>query len=203
MTEESKQLQELARIIAEHLEGWTYQPPKNSHTAYIASSNGATIVMSFDWKGKTKLCIRGEYPRHKGYEYPPLPYNEKRPSIGVSANKDPEQIAKDISRRLLPQYTNEYEEGLRLVRIHTENDKKITQQISELQALIPGSELFDKDHRKCLRVYTDTYSGEIEPNCYFDDAEKTTIDIHLRRLPLRTAKEMLRALAIHEWKKTL
>lgn len=198
MTKEPKQLQELARMIAEHLEGWEYRPVKfNDKIACISipESNektpGATIVMSFDWKEKTKLHIGGEYPRHRGHEYPSLSYRERRICIGVNANKSPKQIAKDISRRLLPQYLSEFAEGLEIVRTHTENDKKAIQQALELQALIPGSEIFDKDYRKCLRIYTDTYSGEIEP---YYSSEKTTIDMNLRRLPLSTAKDVLRAL---------
>lgn len=210
MTEESKQLQTLARMIAEHMEGWTYQPAEtDAHTACISmpenndKTPGATIIMSFNWRDKARLYIRGEYPKHEGYEYPSPKHDTKRPDITVSINKTPEQIAKDISRRLLPQYLNEYEEGLGLVRIYTENSRKMTQLVSELQALIPGSELFDRNSKKCLRIYTDTYSGEIEPNYFRDNDNQTTVELHLRRLPVKTAKEMLRALAVHEWKKTL
>lgn len=204
MTEESKQLQTLARMIAEHMEGWTYQPAEtDAHTACISmpendkETPGATIVLSFLWRDKSRLYVRGEYPRYEGDECPRVKYNTKRHTITISIKKSPEQIAKDISGRLLLQYLSEYKEGLELVRLYTESGKKSSQQIAELQALIPGLTT-DEHNEKRLRMYTDTYSGEIEYNRYLDDDKKTSVNIHLRRLPFDTAKEMLRVLAIHE-----
>jgi len=179
MTEESRQIQALARMVAEHMAGWTYQPAiTNTRTAIISMSESnaktpsASIAMFFTHDDK-RLFVIGRYLKYKDFEYPLIRYDKYRPSINVSANKTPEQIAKDISMGLLPQYLKEYEEGLRLVRKRTENDQKATSIASELQALHPGSDLF---------VRTNTYSGE------------TTVDIHLHGLPLKTAKEMLRAL---------
>ncbi len=59
-----------------------------------------------NWGPKGSYHISGSYPRDAKQSYiNPYDYNETRQdSINCSSNKTPEQIAKDIARRLLPEY---------------------------------------------------------------------------------------------------
>jgi len=191
MAEESEQLQELARRISEYLKGWTYQPCiKGVRVAKISVPDGATIIVSIGWRDKTKLDISGKYPVYKGSVYPMLGSNHR---IRVSISKSPEQIAKDISRRLLPQYLEQYQKGIEIVRVCQERDENTSSLLYELQTLLPTLEISNTGDTVYLKTYTDTYMGEVLIN----DPDKETVDIKMNRIPLETAKGILRVLGGH------
>ena len=65
----------------------------------IEGPDQAAIFVSNTWAGKGRLSLSGNFPHdvHFGYQ-------ETRPSITVSESATPQRIAKEIQRRLLPDY---------------------------------------------------------------------------------------------------
>lgn len=196
MSEESIFMHNLAREIAEHLDGWTYQPGiKGVRDAMISMPDGATIIISINWKDKTKLSIAGRYPTHKGYLYPSH-VQGCNDDIKVSIDKSPEQIAKDITRRLLPQYLEQYHRGLEMVRRFQKDDEKRLQSLHELQKLLPVLAMATNGAASYLRAYTDTYNCEISVrNC--GESDDQVADIKINRLPFEIAKEIVKVLGSH------
>lgn len=101
-------VQNLAQAICDALgNGWHTSPrdPEAIYDrqTYLIGDDGAQLYISGTWAGKNKLHIAGSewgtVPKSDK-----VPYGIKMPSIQVSSTKTPEQIAKDIKRRLLPDY---------------------------------------------------------------------------------------------------
>jgi hypothetical protein len=101
-------VQNLAQAICDALgNGWHTSPPNPDaiydRQSYLIGSDGAQLDISSTWAGNHKLYIAGSewgvVPKSDK-----VPYGIKMPSIQVSDTKTPEQIAKDIKRRLLPEY---------------------------------------------------------------------------------------------------
>jgi hypothetical protein len=65
----------------------------------IDGPDSASIFVSNTWGGKGRIHLGGSFPNdvHFGYQ-------ESRPSITVAESATPERIAKEITRRLLPEY---------------------------------------------------------------------------------------------------
>jgi hypothetical protein len=104
-------LEALARAIAPHLNGgtWQYQPQpadqdRRKWWATITGPNGAEIHLTYRDK---RVNVYGEYPKdqHNRYVMDSVKrYNEALPSITVSPSRPPQALAADIQRRFLPEY---------------------------------------------------------------------------------------------------
>ena len=66
----------------------------------------------------------------------PLRYREKRAEIHVSYTRPPEQIAWDITRRLLPTYHEQYQRNKHYVQQQTETEAKRVQLEQDLKAVM-------------------------------------------------------------------
>jgi hypothetical protein len=90
------------RIIVEHvakeLSVLTGRSDSNWRQ-HIEGPDSTAIFVSNTWGGKGRIHLSGSFPHdaHFGYQ-------EQRPSITVADTATPERIAKEISRRLLPEY---------------------------------------------------------------------------------------------------
>lgn len=97
-------LQEFAALIAQALGGeWKrstrFDAEDRNWRAELEGPGEQRLFLSNTWANKGRLYIGGEFPT--GAQ---LPYKADRPSITVDASKSAQQIAKDITRRLLPPY---------------------------------------------------------------------------------------------------
>ena len=99
----------LAQQVAEHLPGeWTvegFPSDWGRGGAYLHDSNNqATLIIgeSQDYadRNKNKISISGDYPRDRDGRMS----EARRFSIKVSGDKSAELIARDVERRLLPDY---------------------------------------------------------------------------------------------------
>jgi hypothetical protein len=98
---------ELAQAVCNALGGdWHPNQPSDDsmydRSADLIGADGAQLHLSLTWAGKGKIHICGSDRAVIGTAN--TPYGIKLPSINVSDTKTPEQIAKDIKRRLLPEY---------------------------------------------------------------------------------------------------
>jgi hypothetical protein len=101
-------IQNLAQAICDALGNGWHPSPRDPEAiydrqSYLIGDDGAQLYISSTWAGKDKLYISGSewgvVPKSDK-----VPYGIKMPSIQVSDTKTPEQIARDIKRRLLPEY---------------------------------------------------------------------------------------------------
>jgi hypothetical protein len=127
----------LAQKIACNLEGWTWEEPKNEadrdSRQLLVGPAGARLHLRYDKYGG-RIAIHGEYPRDGGTIYP---WNDKdRPSaITVSAQREPNAIARDIERRYLPAYLAAYRNGVELLnkaRAHDQTKKDLAARLAKL-----------------------------------------------------------------------
>jgi len=102
-------------IAGIRLEGWSYKLDPDFEQAdhqlgvLVNPAIGGELHFGTWWNDNTKLHISATYPKDsRGHEH--IRYKETRVSINVSAAKTPEQIAKDIVRRILPDYTRQLAE---------------------------------------------------------------------------------------------
>ena len=80
-----------------------HEPPR-CLWARIARPDGAEISVHLNTYPKPRLNISGVYPRGpNGRDYGPWD-STKRPSMGVAPDRPAAVIAKEIARRLLPEY---------------------------------------------------------------------------------------------------
>jgi len=126
----------LTQQIASHLEGWTWDEPKNEHVddwQLLAGPDGAKLHLRYDKYGG-RIAINGEYPRSGGTIYPW--HDKDRPNdITVSAQREPRAIARDIERRYLQEYLVAYCKGLELLstaRVHEQAKKDLATKQAKL-----------------------------------------------------------------------
>jgi hypothetical protein len=94
--------------------GYTVEFPEESHgNQATLTHNDITIrIRSGGWKSEDKIKVSGSYP-HDCHSYLSN-YNLKNPSINCSQDKTPEQIAKDIQRRFLPDYLEDLQKVIEI-----------------------------------------------------------------------------------------
>ena len=89
---------ELAQRIAEHLPGWTAVPEDGRWMAYLTHPDGPKLALRHD---KGRLNVMGTWPFSHGEHFYP---RDKSADISCALSRGPLAIAKDIERRLLPEY---------------------------------------------------------------------------------------------------
>jgi hypothetical protein len=139
----------LAEQVAEHLPGdWdvmSFPADWSRHGAYLTEHKTQAILVlgesqEYSERNKQRLTVSTDYPKDRHGRMS----SAKRPKISVSALKSGEQIARDIERRLLPEYLpildkelasnrewNVYENATTLIAAHIANLVKVTRQPKE------------------------------------------------------------------------
>ena len=100
-------LSPVVNAIATFLPGWTVQEKEESVGLYLVNADGASLFIRHDWKRKERLDISGNAPLDKNNQFP-YGWNHDAHRISVIETKTPAQIAKEITRRLLPDYLPAY-----------------------------------------------------------------------------------------------
>lgn len=102
-------LDQVARNVADQLEGFTTEPVLNADSQPISrrmilrrASDGAELHFREDCRNSDRINVSGEYPDYLG-SYP------TRYEISVSKRRNPAAVARDIERRLLPKCLPELE----------------------------------------------------------------------------------------------
>lgn len=95
------QVRQLAPKVATALgDGWTVGDDEWSSGALLSHADGRRLYFAADWRGTGRVVIGGHYPA-SDYYYS----GGDRPEITVSRARPAEVIAREITRRLLPRYT--------------------------------------------------------------------------------------------------
>lgn len=138
-------VQQFAKDVAEHLEGWTLRDraaDESKTWANLDGPNGASI--SFRDEGKGKVEVNPSYIRYKGSQYPSkweVKPSESLPgSISVGAARGPNAVAKDIKRRLIDLYLPVYELGRKSLAEYKAYEAAKQAVVNEFAALVNDDE---------------------------------------------------------------
>ena len=128
-------LQEHAENIAKALgEGWKrstrFDETDSSWRAELEGPDNQVLFLSSTWAGKQRLYIAGSIPQ--GTEWP---YQVTRPEITVNIEKSAQQVARDITKRLIPDYLPKLAEVLKRKaerETFESNRKSLADQVAEI-----------------------------------------------------------------------
>jgi len=185
---------ELVAKVVSHLPGATLNIDPDGYACRADYADGRQLWFRLDvYKRPNRLEVSGNWPQcriakdsHNGPMVTPrdiLRGNEVDPSgsITVSAERTPEQIAKDITRRFLPGYTEMY---VRCALRRNERDAEAVAKADLEKYLI---ELVGDERLNLPKSFTETRScyGSVVVN------SSNSIQIDLRGLDSKTAVEVL------------
>ncbi len=211
---ERKTIRQIAEAVAPYLgEGWTFEPVPNRtgermndlenewETERGQIVNGVHRLYFHNmYRDKDKIHISGEFPKMSdGEEIPKArrPYNNNGPwhSICVSHFKAPEQIAKDIKRRLLPDYMALMVEVLaqreEIDGQYNGRDSR-AEAIAKILQVKPRGGIKRGDEVSCGTAYLDS-----APSCEVRFAYSGEMDIHIRTRNLDLAKALAALVQAH------
>jgi len=166
----------LGEAVAGHLEGWTldreatlkwHTPPM---AVVLVDGDGREIRLDgrSGMGPRDKLHVFGIYPTARGC------MEEERPSINVSATREPEAIARDIKRRFLPDYLTAHAESARRDVAENERKARVAHNQKRLAAALGGRV---GDNGRGPEVWTSI------PGVYVKYVQDTSICMELRLAP--------------------
>jgi len=184
-----REFAELARAVASHLDGFTARAVDDfGYTLRLDHPDGRGLYLHRRHNDGGRVEIVGAYP-HSDYHF----RDGEHPSITVAIARGPTVIAREITRRLLPAYT----EVLGKVHAHiakqTADHANRTRIAERLVALIPGASIHDDGrHATTVRWYT---ADEPIGYGHIDlSAAGTTGTFEARNLPIATVERLATAL---------
>lgn len=190
--EEPYKHSETAAAIAAHLgEDWSVEPLSDEYldcNFYLQRADGLALFLEVPghWSTKDKWAARACLPRHKGDYIEPRNENGKIAILEakISASKTPEQIAKDITRRVLPNAEEVTKACLATIAKYTEAENKREASLKTFcEALgmkysAPGENEKLRDSRY-NRIYFPGGHAEISYN--------GGVELHFERMPVTEA----------------
>jgi hypothetical protein len=196
----------LCNGVAAHLPGWHVTESDNEYLGYrfkLEDGTGHRVTLESS-RTKGTWHVSGHWPQRtaNGSYYVPSDVREESPSINVSTAKSHEQIARDISRRFLPEYVRIY--ALLTAKATEQNDYE-TRRAANWQR-IAGSgyvKTWDASHLKEQgKIYIDGADDKTNFDAGYGDVNMESADsvkIELRSLPIDTALRVLEVLK-KEWR---
>lgn len=182
--------QEKAKEIATYLEGFEYvQPDEDARWikwAVLRHQDGREIHICEDRNNKAE--VRGGYHLKDNQSLSSFLRNEECPKIGFSLMKSAEVVARDISKRFLPLYTNSWKKGMECLLRKQEADAKQEELFRSLGEILKVSTQ-NKSGNSSIHLYSSNIYGRIEP--YSEDS----IGIELRHIPADLGKRICAVIA--------
>jgi hypothetical protein len=142
--------------------GWTViAPPEDELQRWVDlqrdDDRECGLRLSRQWNDETRYRIAGRYPSHEGNSG--LRYQEAQAEITVSASRTPPQIARDILRRILPVYMEQYPRCQAAVATMREHKATTTETTERAHTLIRAYDLQVRGQKNAPRVYFDYAHG--------------------------------------------
>jgi hypothetical protein len=134
---QTENIENLEAIAGSLGEGWKAVPNNDGcRGAHLHGPASEDIWLSRTWAGPGRLFIKGEFPTalDGGGSYGPYNARDKH-SITVAGDKAPAVIARDIERRLLPEYRLDLAKALKSQIAHMARREAIKQTSNRLMAL--------------------------------------------------------------------
>jgi hypothetical protein len=184
------QLAELARAVAVHLDGFTAHTVDDvGYMLRLDHPDGRGLYLHRQHNNDSRVEIVGAYP-HSDYHF----RTGERVSITVAITRGPAVISREITRRLLPVYTEVLSKIHAHITKQTTDHANRTRAARRLAALIPDASIHnDGHHATTVRWYTADEPigyGHIELS-----GAGTTGTLEARNLPIATVERLATALA--------
>ena len=129
-------LLDLAKAIEPHIAdecGWVIRAAEVSmDQVYLDGPNGMALRLDIDWRN-LYLQVSGKWPKVDGTIF--APGGDANKCVGVSVNREPAAIGKDINRRLVKWYVAEYTKHARRRDLYRINNEKAAMLRRELAPL--------------------------------------------------------------------
>jgi len=182
---------DLAREVAGHLgPDWSAEDPGDDYPgAYLNGPDQARLYLRGIWNDATRVQVAGGYPQ-----------NHQRPaahSITVALSRGAAAIAREITRRLLPDYLA----TLKGVIAENHRDQQAAERrahnAGELAKLLPGAKV-DHDpstasYKTSIRWY-DRDNGRGYGDLHLSYDGQGVSELEIRSISVETAERVLRAL---------
>lgn len=153
LDENREAARKLAGMLAAEMPGWvaTIPPCRDFEPEWcdLVRADGAAMRLRVGgWKNEGRVNVYGLFPSHKdGTQYTP----RVRVSVTCSVKRKPHDIARDIERRFLPQYLDEYVRAVDAVRVEDQYRDEAQAVAERLAAVVEGS-VQDRSSRVCAPV---------------------------------------------------
>lgn len=190
-------IQQTAGLVATELgDGWTVDTTwPNGHSARLTGPDGAAIIVRAPQRvygTAAENVERVELSSHYPDGWTKLPGNVEQYSITVKRDRGPDVIAREVTKRLLPDYLPELAEVQSRIAREKQAASSLADTIAELEKLAPGGYAMH-DNRVRISIPNRSTYGDIRLN---HDGSSVS-ELELRGLPLefvRTVLAMLRDL---------
>lgn len=157
--DEMEAAHEWADQVSKHLEGWTIGGGEG-YWPRLNGPNGARVTIHLDSGKSERYTLRGLYPtdgvpqtslRYSLRYFNVLRYDEEaKDIITVSAKREPEGVAKDIAKRLLPRYLELYEKCIKRVRELEKMRKRKAGIADKLAKALGGGRIREQNDSPCI-----------------------------------------------------
>lgn len=188
---EQKDLMVLAQNIAFHLPGWVPRSVQRfSHLVDLQHVESKMMIsISTEQHNKEKLVIKGYVPdpyRVVEYGIDNHKFWVGTMSIGVSAKKEGAAIAKDIQRRLLPDYERNFQDRYKQSEEMIDYNKEVEGRRKDLQEKFPGKFRQNRNDSDQFSFYigTGTPYGHVKTS-------NVTCNMEINCLPYEKAMRIL------------
>jgi hypothetical protein len=189
----------LFEAIAPHLPGWTVQEKQGEeYPGYrfaLVDATGRRIVMEPN-KGKLHIWGHWPLPGADNRSLTPRDVREDSPAVNVSKEKTPEQIARDISRRFLPEYIRIWD---KLAAHKAEGEAYDNRRAANWQRITDSGLVIPhrREDAQSAEVRIKGNNGGFNYDAGYGDIAMSSEDgvtLKLQSLPIDTALRVLRAL---------
>lgn len=210
-------LAQLAPAVCALLPGeWSVKPHLNRAedaphlpTWYeLAGPDGAVLTISggtFDSNGK--VHVHGSFTdRHEGVQFWYVPSDAVNPSINVSASRGAHGVAKEIARRLLPEYVKLLVACNEARALHVKRQARARWAAEEIADFIGSSPSNISREREGLAHNVNVYRSaslagslvDVKVGVDYDDEPKAHVRIDHIDVPVEVAKQVLAVLIRHQ-----
>ncbi len=174
-------------ICAKLTDNWTLDGNFEGNRVIIKSGQ-KQLHLQFPWNDTNRLMISGSWPNGL-YNF--LPYNKLKTEITVTKDKAPERIARDIEKRLLPNYEKMLQEAIKGKEV---NDAYLDRKDKALKRIIEaiGGDAHIMEHNQQVHSWK-PYDCTVEYHGHYSSDEETEVQLRIR-LPLEKVIEILRDL---------
>jgi hypothetical protein len=187
--EAEERLEKIAPRVA-YLLGYELVDRDDTHIAELLSPVGYRIFLNPGWQGGyDKLSIGAAWPLDDERRQVTSSYDASIPRINVSFTRKPEDIAKEIQRRFLPEWEPLWQKAMARLessRSHEHSTKSNAVQLAEIVGVDPSE--VDRGGKFSL------YRSSIFPESISDvkvSGDSVTLELHT---DVEGAKEILRSL---------
>lgn len=184
---------------------WTATEDKDKETGRVwgwslAGPEEQNLRIGTVWNQEGRLTISGTYPsevdaqgQRQDYGAQAVRYDETRPSITVAQDREPAAIAREITRRLMPEYTRILTEAKRRREQHRAYVAGCLSIIDRLAKVCPDYTKIVKPHsggENYLNIAGPDHEfyGDIKPH------GDGTVSVTVRGITVESAEALLRSL---------